>query len=164
MIGFVTSTAGRYADARTFEAIGERLARSQNNEERSRLTGALTQVQDPALADKVLQMALAPSTPPTMVARIVQGVGREHADQAWHFAVANREPLMKTQDSVGRNRAFPGILAASANAQDAQRMEDFVRQNFEADAQVEAQRVANGIRVRAAQKARLLPQVREALK
>jgi aminopeptidase N len=164
MIGFVTSTAGRYADARTFEAIGERLARSQNNEERSRLTGALTQVQDPALADKVLQMALAPSTPPTMVARIVQGVGREHADQAWHFAVANREPLMRTQDSVGRNRAFPGILAASANAQDAQRMEDFVRQNFEADAQVEAQRVANGIRVRAAQKARLLPQVREALK
>jgi aminopeptidase N len=163
MIGFVTSTAGRYADAQTFAAIGERLARSQNNEERSRLTGALTQVQDPALADKVLQMALAPSTPPTMVARIVQGVGREHADQAWQFAVANREPLMKTQDSVGRNRAFPGILAASANAQDAQRMEDFVRQNFEADAQVEAQRVANGIRVRAAQKARLLPQLREAL-
>jgi aminopeptidase N len=109
-------------------------------------------------------MALAPSTPPTMVARIVQGVGREHADQAWHFAVANREPLMKTQDSVNRNRAFPGILAASSNAQDAQRMEDYVRQNFDADAQVEAQRVANGIRVRAAQKARLLPQVREALK
>jgi aminopeptidase N len=164
MIGFVTSTAGRYADERTFSVIAERLAQSQNTEERSRLTGALIQVQDPALADKVLQMALAPSTPPTMVARIVQGVGREHADQAWHFAVANREPLMKTQDSVGRNRAFPGILAASANAQDAQRMEDFVRQNFEAEAQVEAQRVANGIRVRAAQKARLLPQVREALK
>jgi puromycin-sensitive aminopeptidase len=164
MIGFVTSTAGRYADSQTFAALSERLARSQNTEERSRLTGALTQVQDPALADKVLQMALAPSTPPTMVARIVQGVGREHTDQAWSFAVANREPLMKTQDALNRNRAFPGIVGASSNAQDAQRMEDFVRQNFEADAQVEAQRVASGIRVRAAQKARLLPQVREALK
>jgi aminopeptidase N len=164
MIGFVTSTAGRYADTQTFAALAQRLAQTQNNEERSRLTGALTQVQDPALADKVLQMSLAPSTPPTMVARIVQGVGREHPDQAWNFAVANREPLMKTQDSVNRNRAFPGIVAASSSAQDAQRMEDFVRQNFEADAQVEAQRVASGIRVRAAQKARLLPQVREALK
>jgi aminopeptidase N len=164
MIGFVTATAGRYADTQTFAALAQRLAVTQNNEERSRLTAALTQVQDPALADKVLQMSLAPSTPPTMVARIVQNVGREHPDQAWHFAVANREPLMKTQDSVGRNRAFPGILAASSNAQDAQRMEDYVRQNFEADAQVEAQRVASGIRVRAAQKARLLPQVREALK
>jgi aminopeptidase N len=71
---------------------------------------------------------------------------------------------MKTQDSLSRNRAFPGIVAASSSAQDAQRMEDFVRQNFEADAQVEAQRVASGIRVRAAQKARLLPQVSEALK
>lgn len=164
MIGFVTSAAGRYADAPTFAAIAQRLAATQDNEERSRLTGALVQVQDPALAGKVLQMALAPSTPPTMVARIVQGVGREHPDQAWNFAVANREQLMKTQDSVNRNRAFPGIVAASSNAQDAQRMEDFVRQNFEADAQVEAQRVASGIRVRAAQKARLLPQVREALK
>jgi aminopeptidase N len=164
MIGFVTSSAGRYADAQTFGAIAERMAQTQNNEERSRLLGALIQAQDPALAGKVLQMALSPSTPPTMVARIVQGVGREHLDQAWNFAVANREPLMKTQDSVNRNRAFPGIVAASSNAGDAQRLEDFVRQNFEADAQVEAQRVASGIRVRAAQKARLLPQAREALK
>jgi aminopeptidase N len=164
MIGFVTSAAGRYADAGTFDAIARRMAQTQNNEERSRLLGAMLQVQDPALAGKVLETALSPSTPPTQVARIVQGVGREHLDQAWDFAVANREPLMKTQDSVGRNRAFPGIVAASSNARDAQRMEDFVRQNFEADAQVEAQRVAGGIRVRAAQKARLLPQVREALK
>jgi len=164
MIGFVTAAAGRYADAATFDAIAARLAASQNNEERSRLTGALTQVQDPALADKVLQMSLAPSTPPTMVARIVLGVGREHLDQAWNFAVANREPLMKTQDALNRYRVFPGIVTASSSVQDARRMEDFVRQNFEADAQVEAQRVANGVRVRAAQKARLLPQVREALK
>jgi aminopeptidase N len=46
---------------------------------------------------------------------------------------------------------------------DAEMMEDYVRKNFDADAQVEAQRVANGVRIRAAQKARLLPQVRAAL-
>jgi aminopeptidase N len=164
MIGFVTAAAGRYADQPTFDAIARRMQETQNNEERSRLLGALIQVQDPALANKVLQMALAPSTPPTQVAGIVQGVGRAHLDQAWNFAVANREQLMKTQDSVNRNRAFPGIVAASSDAQDAQRMEEFVRQTFEADAQVEAQRVASGVRVRAAQKARLLPQVCEALK
>jgi aminopeptidase N len=121
-------------------------------------------VQDPALAGKVLEMALSPYTPPSVTARIVQGVGREHPDQAWTFAVDHREQLMKTQDSINRNRTFPGIVGASANPENAQRMENFVRQNFEADAQVEAQRVASGIRVRAAQKARLLPQVREALK
>jgi aminopeptidase N len=164
MIGFVTAAAGRHADAATFDAIAGRMAQTQDSEERSRLLGALIQVQDPALAGKALQMALDPGTPPTMVAGIVQGVGRAHPDQAWNFAVAHREQLMKTQDSMNRNRAFPGILATSSNAQDAQRIEDFVRKNFEADAQVEAQRVASGIRVRAAQKARLLPQVREALK
>jgi aminopeptidase N len=164
MIGFVTSAAGRYADDRTFAAMMQRVAQTQNNEERARLVGALTQVQDPALAGKVLEMALSPYTPPTVTARIVQGVGREHPDRAWSFAVDHREQLMKTQNSINRNRTFPGIVDASANPEDAQRMEDFVRQNFEADAQVEAQRVASGIRVRAAQKARLLPQVREALK
>lgn len=162
MIGFVTATAARYADRPTFEAIAARMQQTQNNEERSRLLGALTQVQDPLLAARMLQMALAPSTPPTLVARIVQGVGREHPDLAWNFAVANREPLMQTQDAVNRNRAFPGIVAASSDAADARRMEDFVRQNFEADAQVEAQRVAGGVRVRAAQKARLLPQLKNA--
>jgi aminopeptidase N len=43
-------------------------------------------------------------------------------------------------------------------------MEEYVRQNFGPDALVEAQRTGNGIRIRAAQKARLLPQVRAALK
>jgi hypothetical protein len=42
-------------------------------------------------------------------------------------------------------------------------MEEYVRKNFGPDALVEAQRVSNGIRIRAAQKARLLPQVRAAL-
>jgi aminopeptidase N len=42
-------------------------------------------------------------------------------------------------------------------------MEQYVGQNFGPDALVEARRVGNGIRVRAAQKARLLPQVRAAL-
>jgi aminopeptidase N len=43
-------------------------------------------------------------------------------------------------------------------------MEAYVGQNFGPDALVEAQRVGNAIRTRAALKARLMPQVRAALK
>jgi hypothetical protein len=46
----------------------------------------------------------------------------------------------------------------------AEMMEEYVRQNFKPDALVEAQRVGNGIHIRAAPKARLLPQVGTALK
>jgi aminopeptidase N len=56
------------------------------------------------------------------------------------------------------------VVGGSASSADADMMEDYVRKNFGRDALVEAQRVGNGIRIRAAQKARLLPQVRDALK
>jgi aminopeptidase N len=55
------------------------------------------------------------------------------------------------------------LVSSSANAKDADMMEDYVRKNFGPDAVVEAERVGNGVRIRAAQKARLLPQVRAAL-
>jgi hypothetical protein len=112
-----------------------------------------------------LQMALSPQLPPQLTTVIVPAVAaNEHIDQAWEFAVANRDALMKNQDAVGQNRAFSGIVANSANAAHADMMENYVRQNFGPDALVEAERVGNGIRIRAALKARLLPQVRAALK
>jgi aminopeptidase N len=120
--------------------------------------------QDPALSARTLQMALSKELPPHLSVNIVPGVAREHLRQAWEFAVAHREELMKNQDAIGKDRAFPSIVGASANAADADMMEDYVRKNFGPDALVEAQRIGNGVRIRAAQKARLLPQARAALK
>lgn len=76
----------------------------------------------------------------------------------------NRDALMKNMDAVGQNRAFSGIVASSAKEAHADMMEAYVRQQFGPDALVEAQRVGNGIHIRAALKARLLPHVRAALK
>jgi aminopeptidase N len=164
MINFVTSIAGRYADPATYDAIAKRAMASTSSEERNRLGRALVSVQDPALSARTLQMALSQELPPQLKVNIVPGVAREHLGQAWEFAVANRDELMKNQDALGKDRAFPSIVGASANAADADMMEDYVRKNFGPDALVEAQRIGNGVRIRAAQKARLLPQVRAALK
>ncbi|MGX4644280.1 M1 family metallopeptidase [Massilia sp. SYSU DXS3249] len=163
MLDFVVNTAGRYADAPTYEALGRALAASATDEERYRIGGAMTLVQDPALAARTLNMALSPQTPANLVGSIVSGVGRQHPDQAWAFAVANRKALIASSDAVARNRAIASVVAGSADVRHADMMEHYVAQNFGPDALVEAQRVGNGIRVRAAQKARLLPQVRAAL-
>jgi aminopeptidase N len=72
--------------------------------------------------------------------------------------------LLKNADAISSNKTFADVVAASSNPAHAEMMEEYVRQNFGPDALVEAQRVGNGIRIRAAQKARLLPQVRAALK
>jgi aminopeptidase N len=164
MVNFVTGIAGRYADQATWDAMVKRALASTNDEERNRLNRALASVQDPALSARTLQMALSPELPPHLSVNIVPGVAREHLGQAWEFAVAHRDELMKNQDALGKNRAFASIVSGSANAADADMMEDYVRKNFGPDALVEAQRIGNGVRIRAAQKARLLPQVRAALK
>ena len=165
MIDFVMGVAGRYADAATYDALAARAMQTQSNEERNRLGRALTRTNDPALAARTLQMALSPKLPAQLATMIVPGVAaNEHIDQAWEFAVANRDALMKDQDAIGQNRAFSGIVASSSDPAHADMMENYVKQHFGPDALVEAQRVGNGIRIRAALKARLMPQVRAALK
>ena len=164
MIDFVMNVAGRYGDQATYEALAARAAHTQSNEERNRFGRALAKSSDPALAARTLQMALSPQLPAQLTTVIVPAVaGNEHIDQAWAFAVANRDTLMKDQDALGQNRTFSGIVASSSNEAHADMMESYVSQHFGPDALVEARRVGNAIRTRAALKARLLPQVRAAL-
>ncbi|PIL43089.1 aminopeptidase [Massilia eurypsychrophila] len=165
MIDFVVRGAGRSADQATYDALTARVLQTQSTEERNRLSGALASARDPALSERTLQLSLSRQLPlqvTTMMAPMVAGNG--HIDQAWAFGVANREALAKDMDAMSQNRAFSGIVASSTKEADADRMESFVKQHFGPDALVEAQRVGNGIRIRAALKARLLPQVRAALK
>lgn len=164
MIDFVAFVAGRYGDASTYEALTKRTMNAATVEERNRFGRALTSTQDPALAERTLKLALSPQAPPELVAYIIQGVAGEHLAQAWKFATANRADLLKSMDAMSRNRAFANIVSSSSNPADADMMEAYVRENFGPEAVVEAERVGNGVRIRAAQKARLLPQVRAALK
>jgi aminopeptidase N len=163
MIDFVVNTVGRYADGATYAALGKQVAAARTDEERNRFGAAMTLVQDPALAANALNMAVSPEMPANLSTVIVSSIGREHPDQAWEFAVTHRDALLKSADAVGRNRALASVVAGSSDARHADMMEQYVGQNFGPDALVEARRVGNGIRVRAAQKARLLPQVRAAL-
>ncbi|MGJ9419429.1 M1 family metallopeptidase [Massilia sp. CMS3.1] len=163
MLDFVVNTVGRYADGATYAALGKHVAAAGTDEERNRFGAAMTLAQDPALAASTLGMAISPQVPVNLASVIVSSVGREHPDQAWAFAVANRDVLLKSTDAMGRNRALASVVAASSDTRHADMMEGYVGQNFGPDALVEARRVGNGIRVRAAQKARLLPQVRAAL-
>jgi aminopeptidase N len=163
MTEFVIGTAGRYADAATYDALAQRALSTSSQEERNRYARALTATKDPGLAARTLQLALSPQTPPNLVGPMLSGVAREHTAQVWDFAVQHKDALLGSTDAISRNRAMAELVSSSANAKDADMMEDYVRKNFGPDAVVEAERVGNGVRIRAAQKARLLPQVRAAL-
>ncbi|MES2756847.1 MAG: M1 family metallopeptidase [Pseudomonadota bacterium] len=165
MIDFVVGAAGRNADQATHDALTARVLQTQSAEERGRISAALASTRDPALSARTLQLALSPQLPVQMTTWIVPMVaGNGHIDQAWAFAVVHRDALNKNMDSMSQNRAFSGIVASSTKEAHADMMESYVKQHFGPDAVTEAQRVGNGIRIRAALKARLLPQVRAALK
>ncbi len=165
MVDFVVGTAGRYADQKTYEQMVERTLQTQNTEERGRFGRAIMMAKDPALAARSLKLALSDALPAAMTSGVVPLVSMAgHSDLAWPFAQANREALLKDQESGGKNRLFPAIVGSSNKPADADMMEAYVKETFGADAQVEAARVANAIRTRAKQKQVLLPQVRAALK
>jgi aminopeptidase N len=163
-LDFVMGVVGRYADAASYDALAALTMKAQTTEERNRYGMSLASALDPALAARTLQVALAPNLPTQLTSMVVPIVaGSEHIDQAWKFAVANREALLKLQDAIGRNRFFPSIVGSSSNVADADMLESYVKETFGPDAQNDAKRVASSIRVRAKQKARLLPQVAAAL-
>jgi aminopeptidase N len=163
-LGFVMSVVGRYADEASYEALKNLTLKAQSVEERNRYGRAMMSAIDPKLADRSLQVALSTELPIQLTSAIVPSVARsEHIEKAWAFAVANREALLKNQDPVEGNRMYPAIVSSSSNAADAEMMEAYVKQHFSADALVDAKRVGNGIRVRAKQKALLVPQMAGAL-
>ncbi|XLZ71280.1 M1 family metallopeptidase [Massilia sp. SR12] len=163
-LNFVMSVVGRYADEATYEALKGLALKAQSLEERNRFARSLTMALDPKLSERTLQIALSPDLPIQLTSMMVPGVASaEHIDQAWAFAVANREALLKNEDSVAGNRLYPAIVASSANAADADKMEAYVKQHFSADALVDAKRIGNGVRVRAKQKALLVAQIGPAL-
>jgi aminopeptidase N len=163
MSEFVIGTAGRYADAATYEALVQHTRSTASQEERNRYARALVAARDPGLAARTLQMTLSPQTPPNLVGPMLTGVAREHTSLVWDFAVQHKDALLGSTDAISRNKLMAELLSSSANPKDADMMEDYVRKNFGPDAVVEAERIGNGVRIRAAQKARLLPQVRVAL-
>ncbi len=164
MLDFVLAAAGRGADAATVDALLAKIHATESGEERNRLTRALARVSDPVQAARVLELSLSPTLPAQLTTTIVPAVAaNEHIDQAWAFAVAHRDALMKNQDAVGRNRAFSAIVASSADPRDAERMEAYLQEQFGAGAVEAARPVGNAIRTRAVLKQRLLPQARAAL-
>jgi hypothetical protein len=164
-LDFVMSVNGLHADAATYDALAGLLARTQNNEERRRYAQALASARNPALAARTLALALDTGLPGPVANRIVPAVAAaEHIDQAWAFALANREALLKNQDATSVQKMLPGLFASSSDVNHASMLEAAVAAMGDADALAEAQQAAAGVRARARQKERLLPQLAAALK
>jgi len=163
MLDFVLGATARQAAADDFASLRRLLLQAQRGEERSRLLRAILRIDDPVLLDASLDMALAPELPPNMVVPLVQGVARVDFRRAWAFALAHRERLLGNQNALASNKTFPAMAAAADNPADADVMQAYAQAQLAPDAVAEAGRIGDGVRVRAAQRRRLLAQTARAL-
>ncbi|MEN9868812.1 MAG: hypothetical protein RL748_4402, partial [Pseudomonadota bacterium] len=161
---WVVHAVGMHADASQYQQLLDLGRQASSNSERNLYYSALLRARDPLLAEQSLQLALQTNLPGDISSRVVPAVAHsEHTEQAWNFAIANREALLKHQGSLRLNRYFPSIMNSSLEVKHAEQLEQFARQFLSEEAQIEAKRVSEGIRLHARRKQTLLPQLAQAL-
>lgn len=158
--GPVLAVVGRYATKETYDQLHALARAAKTTEEKRRAYAGMQAALDPTLAGETLALTLGNEMSTTEAARNVAAVAyREHADQAWAFAQANTEALLKRTTFFGRNAYLPGIAQASTEATRAAELENLVREKLPVDSLAEAAKGADVIRLNAAVKKRELPAI-----
>ncbi len=157
----VIMMVGANADQATYELLKARAEQASSLEEKSRLYYAMFGARDPRLAARSLQLALSPELVPAIRNGVVRFVGQgDNAALAWAFARQHGAALMRGMPAREYNNFYSGVVGASVDAALADEMEALVRATQSPEALTMALRTGSAIRVRAAQKAALLPQLR----
>jgi len=158
--GVVLDVVGRYATPETYEQLHALARAATTTEDKRRAYAGMQAALDPALAAKTLALTLGTELSATEGSRNVAAVANnEHADLAWDFTKAHTDELLKRTTFFGRNTFLPGIARAASEAARAAELEELVRQKLPVDAQAEAAKGADLIRLRAVLKKRELPAI-----
>ncbi|WP_421931957.1 M1 family metallopeptidase [Phenylobacterium sp.] len=147
------------ADAATFETLRGLARASRDPLEKQQLYELLAGVQDAALAQRVLDLAITDEPPTNVGPRLIAGVSNEHPDLAWRFTLANLPAISKGFDALRRNSFVPGIAGRSKDAARAEELLAFAAANIPADAQGDTKVAVARIRYGAEIKARRVPEI-----
>lgn len=157
--GTIIGLAGRFADLATFEELLARAQRETSTELRRELLGAVGAAQDPALAQRALQLSLGDTLRPREATRMVSRIGdsAEHPALAWDFAQKNLPALLAKLSAMEADDYVPGLLRPFQTEQRAAELEQFAKTNLPPSATAAVARATDDIRFKAEFRARLLP-------
>ncbi len=149
----------RGADAQTFDALLAIARATSDPLAKAQAYSRLAYVQDPALAQRVLDIAVADETPTALGPRLIQAVSFAHPDLAWSFALAHMAEISKSFDSLTRSTYAPRIASSSHDARRADELEAYAAKAIPADAQGEVRVAVARIRYAAEVKEKRLPEI-----
>ncbi|KQY51820.1 M1 family metallopeptidase [Lysobacter sp. Root494] len=76
----------------------------------------LSSAEDPALAQRALELALTPEPGETNSAKMISTVAGRHPELAFDFAAAHREQVNGKVDTTSLSRYYPGLASSSLDA------------------------------------------------
>ncbi|MGA0604540.1 M1 family metallopeptidase [Phenylobacterium sp. VNQ135] len=156
---WVQATVARAATPAEFDALLALARRTSDPLERQRIWTDLAAVNDPALAQRMLELAITDQPPSNTGSRLVQAVAAGHPDLAWRFSLANLPQITRSTDALTRSSFAPNIAGYSHDPKRAEELEAYARQNIPEDAWGEVRVALSRIRTAAEIREKRLPGV-----
>ncbi len=105
----VLGVVARHADAATWDRLHDAAREEKTPLVKDELYALLSSTQDPALAQRALELALSDEPGATNSASMIRTVASLHPDLAFDFAVAHRAQVDSKVDSTSRARYYPRL-------------------------------------------------------
>jgi aminopeptidase N len=153
----VLEVVAKHADSATWEEIRARAKSAQDPAEKQQLFAAIGQPLDTVLANRALDLALAPETPTVAAARIIGNVARDHPEQAFDFAVRHEQAVLEHVEAASKWAYIPRLAATSTDRAMADRVEAYAERSIPTDARDASKRTIAYIRLQAGMKDRQVP-------
>ena len=157
--GAVLGIAGRQADAAAFDALRLKARSAHDPQEQRQYLLALARAEDPAIAQRALDLSLSPEVPATLGPVMVRVVAARHPDLAWRFALAHRAELTPRLDPSQQISFMPTVLRASSDPARADDLHAYAEKTYPPGGRREATRAEAEIRRKADVKSRCLPEI-----
>ncbi len=109
----ILAVVARHADAATWDELHDAAKAEKTQLIKDQLYGLLSSVEDGALAQRALDLALTDEPGATNSAGMIRSVAYLHPDMAFDFAVAHRERVNEVLDTTSLRRYYAGLGSGS---------------------------------------------------
>lgn len=149
----------RSADAATFARLLDQLRSTRDPLDKLNQLEALTDVADPALAQRLLDVAISSDVPGGSAPNLIGSIAAEHPDLTWKFVMAHIDaPGFPVEHDV-RMVLIPFIVSSSADLQRAADLKSYAKSHLPPDANRGVESAVSQIELNSRVRTAVLPQV-----
>lgn len=152
------------ADAATWDQLHALAQAARTQVERQELYGLLAAAEDPALAQRALDLALSGEPPKTTAPGMIGAASGRHPSLALDFAISHWDQVQAFLEPTSSARYVPRLANGAWDAQLIEKLEAFAKTNIPPSARQDLRKAEANIRYSAAIRQKRLPEIDQWLK